>query len=127
MSYNLTNSQKDLLRWLVMQSRAGFLPDEFLVAQGGMGGRVGISFSGRQIDMTEDLPSSLTRVALQALAAEGLIILSITSEKGGSRVFRCKLLGKAFSAVESDFDSPNLSFVTNLSPLEDITKLDPEL
>ncbi len=31
MSYNLTNSQKELIRWLVGQKRAGNLSDEFLV------------------------------------------------------------------------------------------------
>jgi hypothetical protein len=36
-------------------------------------------------------------------------------------------MGKAFVAVDSDFDAPDTSFVTQLTPLADVSNLDDEL
>ena len=59
MGYNLTDSQKQLLRWLVQQIRDGKLPEEFHVVWS-WGGAMLVEFEG-------DHPG-ITRGALDALA-----------------------------------------------------------
>jgi hypothetical protein len=134
--YNLTEKQKDLLRWLVEQVRADRLPEEFYLIWTGNGGAI-ISTPN---DLEDDRPSNIAKGALQALEAEDLIHQDIrhktkskTSNTGkitqrqresGRHI---ALTGNAYEAVDSDFDAPDTSFVKYLSPLEDVTTLDAEL
>ena len=69
------------------------------------------------------------------MKAAGLILYDPSYEtkasSSGSRQHernrRCILLGKAYKAVDSDFSASDISFVTHLTPLTDVTNLDTEL
>jgi len=125
--YNLTSSQKDLLRWIVQQVREEKLPEEFSITwRSGGKGFISVWKGGSE----EDIPT-VTQGALDALAAAGLLLCDIeyyTAHSIKTELSRtCTLLGKAYEAVDSDFNAPDTSFVKPLTPLADITNLDAEL
>jgi hypothetical protein len=131
--YNLTDSQKDLLRWIVRQVRDLILPEEFIV--------VWLHGEGSILDFStsEGEPVKITRGALNALQENGLMICSpnlalrktaphISSGTTSYETSRyCTITGKAYEAVDSDFSAPDTSFVTHLTPLADLTNLDEEI
>jgi hypothetical protein len=119
--YNLTEPQKDLLRKLVQEVRVGNLPEEFWVywleeVPEGMF----LEYKG------EHLPP-VTEGALDALAHSDLILSEPQYRQHGESTRKYTLTGNAFAAVDSEFDAPDTSFVTQLTPLADITNLDDEL
>lgn len=130
MAYNLTERQKALAIWLVDQNRNHGLKEEFLVYW--MRGR-------GQIMEHSDQPPDLRPGMLDALANEDLIKCSpktqsrtrlsgkqtIVTESETSRL--CVLLARISEAVDSDFESPDTSFITHVTPLADITNLDDEI
>ncbi len=134
MPYNLTEDQKNLVRWMVQENRADRLPSEFSIVW---------TLGGSSIGQYQDDPPELSQGTLDALDREGLVISNIsfetkTSMYGSSkrpkmrerqveRSRRCSLTAKAYEAVDSDFDAPDTSFVTQLTPLADTTNLDDEL
>src|ERR1700757_3464071 len=125
--YNLTNRQKDLLRWLVQQVREEKLPEEFSITwRSGGKGFISVWKGGSE----EDIPT-VTQGALNALEAAGLLLCNIeyyTAYSMKTEISRkCTLLGKAYEAVDSGFNAPDTSFVKHLTPLADITNLDAEL
>jgi hypothetical protein len=113
MGYNLTDKQKDLLRWMVQQVRAGNLPEEFYVVWAMEGGLIS-GFVGKH--------PVITRGALDALANAGLLLCAgnfeTTTSVSGSKTRpstshrqremnrRCTITAKAFEAVDSDFELP---------------------
>jgi hypothetical protein len=113
--YNLTNSQKDLLRWFVQQVNHKHLSEEFIISWLLEGPSIS-GYSGE-----EPLPE-LKKAAIEALHAEGLLWREVL---GNAR--RCTLTGKAYEAVDNNFDAPDTSFVKHLTPLADITNLDEQL
>lgn len=130
--YNLTNNQKDLLRWLVQQVRDRKLNEEFdvqwvipdAVFIPGFSGAAGVNIT------------NFTKGTLDALAAAELLLCTIhysssSGFMGGINQYesgrRCMLLGKAYGAVDSDFSASDTSFVKYLTPLADITTLDADL
>ena len=125
--YNLTSSQKDLLRWIVQQVREEKLPEEFSIIWRSVGkGFIPVWKGGSE----EDIPT-VTQGALDALAAAGLLLCDIeyyTAHSIKTELSRtCTLLGKAYEAIDSDFNAPDTSFVKHLTPLADITNLDAQL
>ena len=133
MPYNLTESQKNLIRWVVERVRSGDLDEEFHVVWMARGPAI-LGFSG-------DLPS-ITGNMLDALADAGLLrstprFRTMTSTIGRThpRVRTqeieesrwCSLTGKAYEAVDSDFSAPDTSFLKQLTPLADVTNLDNDL
>jgi hypothetical protein len=129
--YNLTDSQKDLLHWLVQQVRNGNLLEEFII----------IWVSNNEVIIPDykdgsniDIPN-LTKSAFDALATAGLILCNVSYDtkvtSSGAhqqeRNRRCTLLGKAYEAVDTDFSAPDTSFIKYLTPLADITNLDSEI
>src|SRR6266581_5150548 len=119
--YNLTPSQKDLLRSLVDKVKTKQMPEEFTFMWGVEGGF--LHYEGAPgFYKTPDV----TQGALDALAANQLLhIRTDPDDKFGAR--HCTITGKAYEAVESDFGAPDTSFVRHLTPLADITALDSEL
>jgi hypothetical protein len=110
--YNLTQTQKDLLKWLVQQAKAELLDEEFFVFSGLGGIRKINGYSGN-----EELPK-FSGSALDALINEDLL------GQSGNAYF---LTGKGLEAVENNFNAPDTSFLRHLTPLADITNLDQEL
>ncbi|MGI9174298.1 MAG: TIGR02391 family protein [Rhodothermales bacterium] len=107
--YNLTDKQKDLLRWLVEHVK----DEEFYVhwSEGKVAKMFGVN--------TED-PPEITKGALDVFAGSKLIQADLASG-------RYTLLGKAYEAVDSGFSAPDTSFVRHLTPLADVTNLDSEI
>lgn len=130
MTYNLTDKQKNVLRWIIMQNRASFLDDEFDVEWSMEGAKVRGMTAGLQ-----DAHPGITKGALDALVAAGLMLCTI--RKGGQSIAgrpreietsrRCTLTAKAFEAVDSDFEASDTSFVKYLSMPDNLTNLDEEL
>lgn len=129
--YNLTDNQKDLLRWFVQQVRSGNLSEEFSLFWLPQDKVKISSFKGPE---GTEIPS-LTKGAIDALAAADLILCRVSYRTGagytGIRQVEssrsCTLLGKAYEAVDSNFSAPDTSFVRHLTPLADITNLDDEI
>jgi len=114
--YNLTHSQKELLRWFVKQVNQKQLSEEFMI---------GWTFSGSCISDysgQEPLPE-IKKGAIQALEAEELL----RSKDIGKSDLRCTLTGKAYEAVDNNFNQPDISFIKYITPLADITNLDEQL
>jgi hypothetical protein len=126
-SYNLTDPQKNLLRWIVQENRAGRLTDEFRVHWlEELGGLI------LEYQVQEGYPE-ITAGALDALEANGLLIgtpsiqtqRSQSDRPGGRPKFterqfeigrRVVITARAAEAVDSDFDAPDESFMTQLTP-----------
>jgi len=131
--YNLTEDRQDLARWLVGAVRDGRMREEFLVSW--------LQDEGAIMDVSGEHPP-ITKGALDALEAAGLIVAEANIETKISTVGRknpkirqrqressrrCTLKGRAFAAVDSDFDAPDSGFVRHLTPMAEETNLDPEL
>ena len=119
--YNLTPDQKTLLRTLVASVKAKQIPEEFVFTWGDNGGF--LHYPGAKAMLP--IPG-VTAGALEALAESKLIHIR-TQVAGPFQLKNCTLLGKAYEAVDSDFNAPDTSFVRHLTPLSDITTLDGEL
>lgn len=130
--YNLTNNQKDLVRWLVQTVKEGKLTEEFVIlwvnslAQPSSKAVIP-NYSGSE----EELPE-ITKGALDSLKENELIWceISYASRRDGSQYEsnrRCTLTGRAYEAVETDFNAPDTSFIKYLTPLADIGGFDEEL
>ena len=134
--YNLTNQQKTLVRWLVQKIREEKLNEEFeilwvhtynqdsVLLDAGM-----LDFKGTEEELSE---ISITQGALSVLSENGLIHCAITykTEKSGKQNEagrKCTIMEKAYEAVDTDFSVPDISFVTHLTPLADISGFDEQL
>jgi hypothetical protein len=132
-AYNLTEGQRELAKWMVGAVRDQRMAEKFMVSW--------ISGEGVILEVRGEHPT-ITKGALDSLAAAGLIVAHVnyetkTTQSGQRRPKvtqtqressrRCTLTGRAFEAVDSDFDAPDTSFVRQLTPLADVTNLDPEL
>jgi hypothetical protein len=112
MSYNLTENQKTVMRWIVQQVREGHLDEEFSVFW--LRGAAEISgFEGEH--------PRITRGTLDALAAAQVLqcrpaVTMETSVSGKTHpktrtrevetARRCSLTGSAYEAVDQDFEAP---------------------
>jgi uncharacterized protein (TIGR02391 family) len=113
--YNLTPSQKGLLRWIVNEVRKNLLSEQFTIVWTHGGTEI--------VDYSSPVPPELnTDGCLKALEASHLLI----NEKIQHGI-KCTLRGKAYEAVDSNFDAPDTSFIKHLTPLADISGLDKEL
>lgn len=127
--YNLTDNQKDLLRWIIDEVRNGILKEEFTVVWLGDSGIIS-SFNGKKPDKIV-----ITSGALDAFESNELMLCDrryrtstqskYVRQKEVNR--KCTLTKYAFDAVDSDFDSPDTSFIKQLTPLADISNLDKEI
>lgn len=124
--YNLTDSQKNILRWLVQEVRKGSINEEFKIywdysyhspdqpiPQAGF-----LDYDGE----LEQSPET-TMGVLDALAANNLILCEATfaTRNSGSSYEtrrRCTLQGRAYEAVDTNFDAPDTSFVKHLIPIQ---------
>ncbi len=130
--YNLTNNQKDLVRWLVQTVREEKLTEEFVIYWGHSSAQSSFealisNYSGSE----EELPK-ITQGALDSLKENELIWCetSYASRREGSQYEsnrRCTLTGRAYEAVDTDFNAPDTSFIKYLTPLADIGGFDEEL
>lgn len=133
MAYSLTDGQKALATWLVGAVRENTISEEFMVNWFQEEGAI-LQAAGAHPEITKGVLDALETAGLLISGANTEIKTTTTGRKNPklrqreretSR--RCTLTGKAFEAVDSGFDAPDESFVKHLSPLADVTNLDPEL
>jgi hypothetical protein len=94
--YNLTELQKETIRWIVKEVRAGNLQEEFSVIRAYTGDSI-LGFN--ETEKNNNLPS-LSDGTLYALKVSGLIYFKVTTD---INVVHCTLLGDAYKAVDSNF------------------------
>jgi hypothetical protein len=92
MDFNLTEKQKNALRWLVKQEKVGNLRDEFTVLFE-IGGTDIIGFNHPEV-----IPEFITPTTLRALSNAELLLLEESDFS-----YRCALTGKAYEAVNNNF------------------------
>jgi hypothetical protein len=124
--YNLTDSQKNLIRWFVEQVRNDNLTEEFNIA-----------WTNDELFLIDGLKylvqnqPRITKGVLDILSSNHLLVCKPSFiDLAGTQVEstrNCILTGKAFEAVDSNFNAPDTSFVNYLTPLADLTNLDKEL
>ncbi|WP_008310970.1 TIGR02391 family protein [Leptolyngbya sp. PCC 6406] len=112
---NLTETQKNLLQWLVEQVRAGILNEEEIWF---------IWISGRTslVGYQENVPE-VKSTTLDALQSGGCL----SCDRSRQHQYKCALTSKAYEAVDSNFSAPNLSAIPHLIPLIEVKHLDPTL
>lgn len=125
MNYNLTDRQKDLLRWIVDQVRSDRLEEEFHITF--LNGGTVVSEWRHEGQPQPDVTLSM----LEALCAEQCLRCTQqhTPQRIGSRsqTVECSLTGIGYQAVDSDFNEPDTTFLRQLTPLSDISLLDERL
>jgi len=129
--YNLTDTQKNLAKWLVQSVRVGHLDEAFKVIDWGamtMQGELQFLMSDYR-GLEKDLYDiGITRGSLQALVENNLLLCRVTQEEISMSPFHdiqsyrketwdCALTGSIYTAVDNDFNSPDTSFVDYLNPL----------
>jgi Protein of unknown function (Hypoth_ymh) len=113
--YNLTESQKDYLKCLVLLVKAETLSEEF------------------EIDWAEDIwgrEPEIVDLDVNKLKPNKLVIEALIKEEllnSADDFTKFSLTRKAYEAVDSDFDAPDTSFIKHLTPLADISGFDKEL
>lgn len=94
--YNLTTNQKEMLKWIVKNVREANLDEEFSFVRTLDGGYVFNYGCKREFG---SLPN-LSVGHLKALMESGLLLVSVSNEVN----INCTLLGKAYEAVDSNFN-----------------------
>jgi hypothetical protein len=117
--YNLTESQKNLLRWFVEQVESDNLSEQFHIVWTNTPEKYVI----RELKKNSANSPQITEGALDVLEKNELLLQT----KSPPLNIRCTLTGKAKEAVDSNFTAPDTSFIKHLTPLADITNLDKEL
>ncbi|NEQ86880.1 MAG: hypothetical protein F6K26_44605 [Moorea sp. SIO2I5] len=95
---NLNETQKKLLQWLVEKVRAKKLNEEIWFTW---------SFSGTIIVGYQGKVPEVNRITLHALKNSGCLLC----ERRRKDEYKCALTRKAYEAVDSNFDAPNLSAI----------------
>jgi Protein of unknown function (Hypoth_ymh) len=114
-TYNLTDTQKQLLKWIVAEVRARKLNEEEIWAVWDMKGASLVGYQGNAPE--------IKKTTLDALEKNGCLTCSQKRENQ----YKCALTNRAFEAIDSNFSAPNLSAISHLIPLTEIDHLDPEL
>jgi hypothetical protein len=118
--YNLTDKQKNLLKELVSLVQSGSVDEEFQIFWNG-NDATGYSAMLVSSKPGKMLPNA-TKSGIDALEINGLL-----SCQGSSQRPTCALTGEAYTAVETDFNSPDTSFIEYLTPISGIDGFDEEL
>jgi hypothetical protein len=117
--YNLTDSQKDLLKQLVQKIRDGHIPEEFKISS--LTGKTDlVIFGNKRVENCSQIFHILEISRLVKKALENNNLIQCVG-------INCSLTGKAYEAVDNNFSQLDTSFVKHLTPLADITNLDEEL
>jgi len=119
--YNLTETQKQLLKEIVGLVQAGTINEEFDIYWHGneAAGFIAMLVCVNKPGVTL---SAVTKSGIAALGMSGLLSCQSDSPRQS-----CALTGEAYTAVETDFNAPDTSFLQYLTPLADISGFDTEL
>jgi hypothetical protein len=118
--YNLTENQKEFLKWLINEIKQGNLNEEFCVTHT----LKEISLSSPKKLEVYNFPSSESpQATLEVLVHEQII----TCIKSSQAQYRYVVTQRAYDAVKSNFNEPDTSFTRHITPLADVSNLDNEL
>ena len=120
-AYNLTATQKQMLRGIVGLVQAGTINEEFEIY---WSGNEATGFNAMLVCVNKPgvmLPTA-TKSGIAALGTSGLLACGSDSSRQA-----CALTGEGYTAVENDFHASDTSFVQYLNPLTDISGFDTEL
>ncbi|HEY9695253.1 MAG TPA: TIGR02391 family protein [Oculatellaceae cyanobacterium] len=112
---NLTETQKNLLQWILKEVRAGKLEEDEIWFIWSYDGASLVGYQGKVPDVKT--------ASLDALQNHGFLLC----DQSNPNQYKCALTSQAYGAVDSNFSSPNFSATTYLIPLDEIKHLDPEL
>ena len=118
--YNLTEKQKELLKFIVDAIKKDNLNEEFWTIHSSS--EISLSSPTKQKVYKFPLNKS-PQAALDALAREEMI----TCIKRSQGEYRYVVTQRAYDAVKSNFNEPDTSFFKHITPLADISHLDNEL
>jgi len=124
--YNLTETQKQAMQWIIREIKAERIQETFKF--GYDYGRT--IFSNYDYDSCENPESKA--IEINGYLEPGIInalseVQLISYDKLSTTTYEVTVLGKAYQAVESNFNEPDTSFIKYITPLADISNLDPEL
>lgn len=118
--YNLTENQKELLKWLINEIKQGNLNEEFCVTRT----LKEISLSSLKTRKSYNFPlSESPQATLDVLVHEQII----TCIESSQNQFKYVVTQRAYDAVKSNFNEPDTSFIKYITPLTDVSNLDNEL
>lgn len=123
--YNLTNNQKKAIKYIVGEIEKNNLSEEFIVSWNFEGEKIFPSDGKERINLEKDSQINISRGVLKALKEAQLIVYSLVHNSQDH--YRCTVTGKAYNAVESNFNELDTSFIKFITPLADISNLDNEL
>lgn len=124
--YNLTNKQKQAMQWIIKEIKESRIQESFKF--GHNYGRT--IFSQYDYDSCENpkLKIQETNDYLNPGIIDALSKAQLISyDKSSPTSYEVTVLGKAYDAVESNFNEPDTSFIKYITPLADIRNLDNEL
>ena len=138
--YNLTESQKNVAKWLAKSARAGNLDEEFTIEWATVRFKDSPKFWISSYRGTEKELQyiGITKLCLNALSVNNLLLYQADqSSRGGSSqpsmtllppdFWHCTLTGDIYIAVDNDFNSPDTSFTDYLNPLANPSGFDQAL
>lgn len=114
---SLTDNQKNLLRWIVKEVRAGNLKEDSIWYIRTLTDYGWVDYKG------SDSWPPVTFATFDILEEYGYIKWQQKSQNQ----YKGALTGKAYKAVDSNFDEPNRSAIRHLIPLTEVEHLDSEL
>ena len=121
MQYNLTDAQKNLIKEIVSLVQSGSVDEEFNIVWSGnkiLGYEAALVSQNK---LGQEL-SSVTKSGISALVDNGLLSCS-----GSASWPTYSLTGESYKAIETDFDSPDTSFIKYVEPLGNVDNFDKEL
>ena len=110
----LTENQKNLLRWIVQEVRAGHLPEGNIWYIRTLTDYGWVDYNGF------DSPPYVEFATFDILEEYGYI----KWQRIASDEYKGALTGEAYEAVDSNFDEPNRSAIPHLIPLTEVEHLD---
>jgi hypothetical protein len=118
---SITKRQQELISTIVALVRKKSLKESFSASDANRGGVIVFNSLSSPV---AHFPDATTQ-SFQALANEGLLIMTVVEARFG--LLDCSLTGKAYEAVDSNFNAPDTSFLKQLTPLADVTNFDSAL
>jgi Protein of unknown function (Hypoth_ymh) len=117
----LTASQKTVVSALVQLVRSGDLSETFSVCRDSSRMGMLVLRQGKPVHRFEETQPQ----TFEALSRAGMLIVEVLEARFG--LLNCTITDEAYAAVDSDFDSPDVSFVQHLSLVPDLAHLDTKL
>ncbi len=124
-TYNLTDNQKQVIKYIVEEIEKNNLSEEFIVSWNFEGTKIFPGNGKERINLEKNSQINISRGVLEALKEAQMIVYTFVHNSQDH--YRCTITGKAYDAVQSNFNEPDTSFIKYITPLADVNNLDNEL